>query len=110
MSVLSHTLDKVRYFRNLLVTEDVTRVRILIGHISHPLNLAIRDMKGVPVNQLVILREHTSAKLIESEQVTNRDPILVYARLTHDAFANRLMAEYGDCEVIVFEMDPTLSS
>ena len=108
MSVLSHTLDKVRYFRNLLVTEDVTRVRILIGHISHSMNLAIRDMKGVPVNQLVILREHTSAKLIESEQVTNRDPILIYARRTHDAFVNAIMEEYGDCEVIVFEMDPTL--
>ena len=108
MSVLSHTLDKVRYFRNLLVTEDVTRVRILIGHISHALNLAIRDMKGVPVNQLVILREHTSAKLIESEQVTNRDPILIYARRAHDAFANAIMEEYGDCEVIVFEMDPSL--
>ena len=106
--VLCHTLDKVRYFRNLLVTED-SRVRILIGHDSliHTLNLAISDMKDVPVNQLAIIREYLPAKLMDTGKVIYGDPILVYIRRTHDAFANALMEEYGDCEVIVFEKDPT---
>ena len=107
--VLRHTLDKVRYFRNLLVTEDM-RPRILIGTDSliHTLNLAVSDMKGVPVNQLILLREYVSPKLVETDKVLYGEPIMVYVRRTHDAFANALMEEYGDCEVIVFERDPTL--
>ena len=106
--VLYHTLDKVRYFRNLLVTED-SRVRILIGHDSliHTLNLAISDMNDVPVNQLAIIREYLPAKLMDTGKVIYGDPILVYIRRTHDAFANALMEEHGDCEVVVFEKDPT---
>ena len=111
LPVLRHTLDKVRYFRNLLVTEDI-KVRILITgptvDLFHTLDLAIRDMKDVPVNQLAILREGRNPRLTEAETATNRDLILVYVRRFHDSFANALMEEYGDCEVIVFERDPTL--
>jgi len=107
--VLSHTLDKVRYFRNLLVSED-TRVRILIGTDSlfHTLDMAIKDMMGVPINRLAILREGLPSKWIETGTVLNLPPILVHIRRFHDAFANALMDEYGDCEVVVFEQDPTL--
>lgn len=107
--VLSHTLDKVRYFRNLLVTEDM-RPRILIGSDSllHTLNLALSDMKGIPVNQLVLLRQYVPPKLVETDKVLYGEPIMVYVRRTHDGFANAIMEEYGDCEVIVFEKDPTL--
>lgn len=107
--VLYHTLDKVRYFRNLLVTED-NRVRILIGTESllHTLNLAISDMKDVPVNQLAIIREGLPPKWVATEKVLYGEPILIYVRRFHDAFANALMEEYGDCEVVVFERDPTL--
>lgn len=106
--ILCHTLDKVRYFRNLLITED-TRVRILIGTDSllHTLDLAVKDMKDVPVNQLAIIREYLPPKLMDTGKVIYGDPILVYIRRTHDAFANALMEEYGDCEVVVFEKDPT---
>jgi len=107
--ILCHTLDKLRYFRNLLITED-TRVRILIGNDSllHTLNLALEDMKDVPVNQLAIIREYVPPKLIDTGKVLMGDPILVYVRRRHDTFANSLMEEYGDCEVIVFEKDPIL--
>jgi len=107
--VLSHTLDKVRYFRSLLITEDM-RPRILIGSDSllHTLNLAVDDMKGIPVNQLVLLRQYVPPKLVETDTVLYGEPILVYVRKTHDAFANAIMEEYGDCEVIVFERDPML--
>ena len=108
-NILRHTLDKVRYFRNLLITED-TRVRILIGTDSllHTLNLALADMKGVPVNQLAIIREYLPPKLVDTGNVLTCDPILVYVRRVHDKFADSLMEEYGDCEVIIFEKDPTL--
>jgi len=108
-NILCHTLDKLRYFRNLLITED-TRVRILIGNDSllHTLNLALVDMKDVPVNQLAIIREYIPPKLVDTGKVLMGDPILVYIRQRHDTFANSLMEEYGDCEVIVFEKDPTL--
>jgi hypothetical protein len=109
--MLSHTLDKVRYFRNLLVSED-RRVRILITgpttDLIHTLDLAIRDMKDVPINQLAILREYVAPRLTEAKKMANRDPILVYVRRFHDNFVNALMEEYGDCEVIVFERDPML--
>ena len=109
VNILCHTLDKVRYFRNLLITEDM-RIRILIGHdrVIHTLNLALEDMKGVHVNQLAIIREYLPPKLVDTGKVLTGDPILVYVRRVHDTFANALMEEYGDCEVIVFEKDPTL--
>ena len=107
--ILRHTLDKVRYFRNLLVTED-KRIRILIGTDSllHTLNLALDDMKGVSTNQLAIIREYLPPNLVDTGKILTGDPILVYIRRIHDTFANALMEEYGDCEVIVFERDPTL--
>jgi hypothetical protein len=107
--ILCHTLDKVRYFRNLLITED-TRIRILIGNdrVIHTLQLALEDMKGVPVNQLAIIQEYVPPKLVDSGKVIKGDPILVYIRRLHDKFADSLMEEYGDCEVIVFEKDPLL--
>ena len=107
--ILEHSLDKVRYFRNLLVTED-TRVRLLIGtdNLLHTLDLALEDMKRVPVNQLVIIREYVPPKRMDTGKVIYGNPILVYIRRTYDAFANALMEEYEDCEVVVFEREPTL--
>ena len=107
--VLRHTLDKVRYFRNLLVSED-TRVRILIGTDSllHTLDLAIKDMKGVPVNGLAIITERLQVRYVESDTMTDRESILVFVREVHDKNADAIMEKYGDCEVVVFERDPTL--
>jgi hypothetical protein len=108
-NILRHTLDKVRYFRNLLITED-TRIRILIGNdrVIHTLNLALEDMKGVSVNQLAIIQEYLPPTLVDTGKVIKGDPILVYVRRVHDKFADALMEEYGDCEIIVFEKDPLL--
>ena len=107
--VLCHTLDKVRYFRNLLVTED-TRPRILIGtdRLLHTLDMAVKDMKGVPVNGLAIVTEWLQIRYVESDTMTDRETILIYVRRVHDTFANAIMEEHGDCEVVVFEGDPTL--
>jgi hypothetical protein len=107
--VLCHTLDKVRYFRNLLISED-TRVRILIGtdRLLQTLDMAIKDMKGVPVNGLAIITEHLQIRYVESDTMTDRETILIYVRRFHDSFTNTIMEEHGDCEVIVFEKDPTL--
>jgi len=107
--VLSHTLDKVRYFRNLLISED-TRVRILIGTDSllRTLDMAVKDMKGVPVNGLAIITEWLQIRYVESDTMTDRETILIYVRRAHDTFANAIMEEHGDCEVVVFERDPTL--
>ena len=106
-NVLRHTLDKVRYFRHLLVSED-TRIRILIGtdNLFHALDLALKDMKGVPVNQLAILGTHMN--LTMPETATAKEPILIHVRRTYDTFVETLLEEYGDCEVIMFERDPTL--
>jgi hypothetical protein len=107
--VLSHTLDKVRYFRNLLVSED-TRVRILIGTDSllRTLDMAVKDMKGVPVNGLAIITERLQIRWVESDTMTDRESILIFVRQRHDKYADAIMEEYGDCEVVVFERDPTL--
>jgi hypothetical protein len=107
--VLCHTLDKVRYFRNLLVTED-TRVRILIGtdRLLQTLDMAIKDMKGVPVNGLAIITERLQVRYVESDTMTDRESILIFVRQIHDKHADTIMEEYGDCEVVVFEGDPTL--
>ena len=107
--VLCHTLDKVRYFRNLLITED-SRVRILIGtdRLLHTLDLAVKDMKGVPVNSIALITERLQIRWIESDTMTDRESILVFVRQVHDTYADKIMEEYGDCEVVVFEGDPTL--
>ena len=107
--VLCHTLDKVRYFRNLLITED-TRVRILIGtdRLLQTLDMAIKDMKGVPVNGLAIITERLQVRYVESDTMIDGESILIFVRQRHDKNADAIMEEYGDCEVVVFERDPTL--
>ena len=107
--VLCHTLDKVRYFRNLLVTED-TRVRLLIGtdRLLQTLDMAIKDMKGVPVNGLAIITERLQVRYVESDTMIDGESILIFVRQIHDKYADTIMEEYGDCEVVVFERDPTL--
>jgi hypothetical protein len=112
--ILSHTLDKVRYFRNLLVS-DTRSVRIIIGNGDskkiETLSLAISDMADQICNQVCLIDCYSSIPtLIIKTVVRSTPPILLYFRVAYDSFVDALVEEYGDdnCEVIVFEKDPTL--
>ena len=109
MSVLCHALDKVRYFRNMLIEGEHT-VRVFIGHDVLPyLQTAISDLKHMPVKQVYLMRQGAnSPTLVVKGLTTNEQPLLVFLRLRHDSFVKALEEEYSDCEVIVFEHDPTL--
>jgi len=110
-NVLSHTLDKVRYFRNLLITDDC-RVRIIIGSpgLFSALRLAVEDMKDVPTNQLVMIVEGMKLRLTRACSCSSKKPILIYVRRLRDTFAEALINEYdcSDCsEIVEFDIDPT---
>jgi hypothetical protein len=70
--------------------------------------MAVKDMKGVPVNGLAIITERLQIRWIESDTMIDRESILIFVRQVHDKHADTIMEEYGDCEVVVFEGDPTL--
>lgn len=115
--VLSHSLDKVRYFRNVLYGDDL-RVRIIVGAgatgKTSSLHMALDDVElGVhPANQLCILNGEAMPFLpLKAEKIRDGSKaILVYLRWSVDPFVAALEAEYGDqCEVVIFERDPTMA-
>ena len=111
--VLSHTLDKVRYFRNVLLSSD-TMVRIILlregDQAMGALLRAVSDVKDEPANPLCVIRCRNSQPMLPVHRVRGTSAILVYFRFTRDAFVEALMDEYGEenCELVAFEKDPTL--
>ena len=112
---LSHTLDKVRYFRNLLITNETRAVRIIIGKGDskkvETLLQAVSDMADQTCNQICLIDCYNPVpRLIVKGRVKDIPPILLYFRWTPDSFLEALVKEYDDddCEVILFEKDPTL--
>jgi len=79
---LFHALDKIRYFRNILLSDD-KKVRIIVGHWAtgktQSLRRAIDDLKYIPVNQVCVLK---GGKPIPQLPVTgplrSPRPILLY--------------------------------
>jgi hypothetical protein len=115
--ILRHTLDKVRYFRNVFYGDD-TRIRIIIGPDrltgkSAALYQALDDLhlSLSPANQVCLLsdRNHIPRTLVRAPK-DNRVSILIYFRHVQDPFVEALLEEYGErnCEIVVFESDPTL--
>jgi len=112
---LSHTLDKVRYFRNLLITSNTCIVRIIIGKEDsekiETLSLALSDMADQTCNQICLINCYNPVpNLMVKGHVKDIPPILLYFRRTPDSFLEALIDEYSEenCEVILFEKDPTL--
>ena len=114
--VLSHTLDKVRYFRNVLYGDDL-RIRIIIGdQISKKLTAlrqAIEDIEMGPnlANQLCVLTPTNPVPWLAVKEPKDKTAaILVYLRWTFDPFVEALLAEFGEgnCEIVRFERDPTV--
>lgn len=126
VSVLRHALDKILYFRNVLLDEGRPKVRIIVGHgatgKTTSLHQAIDDLQHVPVNQLCVINatdpvprmpvtgpvrsESTAGGLhgvLRSSEAT-----LIYIRWVHDEFVDALLAEYDeeDRELVYFERDP----
>ena len=109
---LSHTMDKVRYFRDLLTTEE-RNPQIIIGcNVKPLLNMAIADYKDVPVNQICVMYQwDASPKMAVKEGLTNnKPPVLIFVRWVADTFQEILQEEYLDCDVVYFEPDPLHSS
>ena len=102
---MASTLEKVRFFRNLLLTDDRV-VRVIMGPTGklHALYDALATLEGLTLNPLCII-DHGNAvpRLVGS--AGSREPILVYLRTRHDAFVYALLCEYGSdrCELVVFE-------
>jgi len=112
MSTLSHALDKVRYFRNVLLSDE-NKVRIIVGHggtgKTMSLHQAITDLQHVPVNRLCVINcTDPIPRLPVTGPVRSSEPILVYIRWVHDAFVDALLAEYDEeeRELVYFEKDP----
>jgi hypothetical protein len=114
--VLSHSLDKVRYFRNVLYDDDM-RVRIVVGGgavgKSIALSQAVRDVEmcGNSGNQVCLFNyADPTPRLLIKEPKNTGTAILVYFRLSVDSYVTALLEEYGEenCEVVIFERDPTL--
>ena len=110
MDVLSHTLDKVRYFRHLLWGEEY-QVRIILGKESVKpfLEFALEDVKGQLVNQLILMDYGVPPFLAIKGPTRKTPPILVYIRNSYDAFVKAIENEYS-CEIITFDKDPTLEA
>ena len=110
---LRHALDKVRYFRNVLLDDGRPKVRIIVGHggtgKTMSLHLAIDDLKHVPVNQICVINPTDPVpRLPVTGPVRESEPTLIYIRWVHDAFVDALLAEYDeeDRELVYFERDP----
>jgi hypothetical protein len=119
--VLRHSLDKVRYFRNVLYGNDM-KIRIIVGDQASKkmtaLRRAVEDVEMGPhrANQLCVLTPTNPVPwLAVKEPKDGTAAILVYLRWSLperllDPFVEALLAEYGEenCEVVIFESDPTL--
>ena len=115
LPVFSHTLDKVRYFRNILLSSDqsvrIILVRDRVGTME-ALRHAISDVSDAPANPLCVIQTCSHKPTLPVRgPLRPTPPILVYFRVTQDAFVAALLDEYGEenCEVVAFEKDPTLS-
>ena len=106
-NTLSHTLDKVRYFRNLLVSEDKC-IRILIGtdRLFAALDMALKDMKDVKCNKLLIMYDGKTQ--IKPDGILKEDFIQVFIKPAYDDTVVSMMETYSDWEVVSFKKDPTL--
>lgn len=114
--VLCHSLDKVRYFRNVLYGDDM-RIRIVVGDQASKkmtaLRRAVEDVEMGPhqANQLCVLTPTNPVPwLALKEPKDGTAAIVVYLRWVLDPFVEALLAEYGEenCEIIIFEHDSTL--
>lgn len=115
---LRHALDKVRYFRNVLLDDGRPKVRIIVGGgatgKTMSLHLAIDDLKHVPVNRLCILNESDPIPQlpvtgpVRSASSRSSEATLIYIRLSHDTMVDALLAEYDEeeRELVYFERDP----
>jgi len=112
--ILSHTLDKVRYFRNVLLSSEGPLVRIILQRDGHgsaeALLAAISDVSDEAANPLCVLHLCNAQAHLPVRRVRSKPPTFLYFRYDWDPFVDALMSEYGDanCEVVVFERDPTL--
>jgi len=112
--ILSHTLDKVRYFRNVLLSSDGPLVRVILlrdGHGSEEALLAaVSDVSDEPANPLCVLHFCNAQARFPVRNVRPTPPTFVYFRYEADAFVEALLSEYGEanCEVVAFERDFTL--
>ena len=113
MATLCHALDKVRYFRSILLDDGRPKVRIIVGGgatgKTMSLHQAIDDLKHVPVNRLCVLNESEPIpQLPVTGLVRNKEATLIYIRLSHDRLVDALLAEYDeeDRELVYFERDP----
>ena len=106
---LRHTMDKVRYFRDLLTTDE-RKVQIIVGPTVAPvLQYALDDYKDVPVNQVCIIYPWDAKPVLAVKGLTrNKSPILIFVRWIEDPFIKELQDEYKDCDLVFFEPDPTL--
>lgn len=112
--VLRHALDKVRYFRNVLLDDGNPKVRIIVGGgatgKTSSLFQAINDLKDTPVNRLCVLNESEPIPQLQMAGPTriHGNPILIYIRLSHDTMVDALLDEYNkeDRELVYFEADP----
>ena len=111
---LSHTLDKVRYFRNVLLSDNHA-VRIIIGSGDakklETLQMALSDTADQVCNQLCLINSYNSVpRMLVKGRVKDTPPILLYFRWKPDSFVEALINEYDEdeCEVVIFEKDPTL--
>ena len=113
MTTLRHALDKVRYFRYVLLNDERPKVRIIVGHgatgKTHSLHQAIDYLPHVPVNQICVINATDPVpRMPVTGPVRDSDPTLIYIRWVHDAFVDALLAEYDeeDRELVYFERDP----
>ena len=111
--VLRHALDKVRYFRNVLLDDGNPKVRIIVGHgatgKTMSLHQAITDLQHVPVNQICVINATDPVpRMPVTGPVRQGEATLIYIRWVHDEFVDALLAEYDeeDRELVYFERDP----
>jgi len=114
--VLCHSLDKIRYFRNVLYGNDM-RIRIIVGDQASKkmtaLRRAVEDVEMGPAraNQLCVVTPTNPVPWLPVKEPKNGSAaIVVYLRWLLDPFVEALLMEYGEenCEVVLFESDPTL--
>jgi len=105
---LRHTMDKVRYFRDLLTTDE-RKVQIIVGTgIAPLLEMAVADYKDVTFNQICVLYQwDPKPTIIGHDPFHKTPPILIFVRWIQDPFLEALQEEYSDHDLVFFESDPT---
>ena len=105
--ILEHSLDKVRYFRNLLISDDKC-IRILVGtdRLFQALDMALKDMKGATCNKLLIMYDGKTQ--MKPDGTLGEDFIQVFIKPAYDDSVISMMETYSDWEVVVFKKEPML--